>query len=450
MSLPIADAKSYLEKIDEILSGKHLLIGGLAVQQYHPTRNSKDIDLVCEFSEIAHVIDEIFPTRDYEVIDKNQDELRPSYILTDRTGNGDSVAFIGPKIQERENYEYIDWELMMEGAVPFKYQGRTFKNIVIPEIEHLCFSKLVSFINRADKAAEKGLQDLKDFVNLTNNKDFRINKFYDIIRRWEAEQHISEGIARLNKDVDLAHMEGSTIFEVFKIHFPGAETEFGKVFSRVYALNETEEFYEAVARRYDARNSDLRYRAHQGVIKIVRDEISDNRACKVVDIGCGTGKIIGSHFVHEKGVEWIGIDLSEKMLEQFQKNMSGHEAETKAIKLDVQSDELTPYIEDSDVVLICFTLTSLYDDTIVERTLEDMKPGAILVISDIHPSYTIRKPHYSFEVGGLGLISLRPRPVFPDLLEQAAARSGGDRLQSNVVESESSDPYSFFMKIVKN
>jgi hypothetical protein len=39
-------AKTILAKIDQKLTSPHLLIGGLAVQQYYLARGSKDIDLV--------------------------------------------------------------------------------------------------------------------------------------------------------------------------------------------------------------------------------------------------------------------------------------------------------------------------------------------------------------------------------------------------------------------
>ena len=50
-----AIAKEELARINGVLKEPHLLIGGLAVQQYHVTRDSKDIDLICSF-EIADEI----------------------------------------------------------------------------------------------------------------------------------------------------------------------------------------------------------------------------------------------------------------------------------------------------------------------------------------------------------------------------------------------------------
>ena len=42
-------AKRQLVSINDYLKERHLLIGGLAVQRYVPTRDSRDIDLVCTY-----------------------------------------------------------------------------------------------------------------------------------------------------------------------------------------------------------------------------------------------------------------------------------------------------------------------------------------------------------------------------------------------------------------
>ncbi|MDP4032257.1 MAG: hypothetical protein Q8P60_05280, partial [Pseudorhodobacter sp.] len=60
-----SNAKQSLLALDPVLTRIHLIIGGLAVSHYHPTRLSKDIDLVCEHWEIATAIEKLFPSNQF-------------------------------------------------------------------------------------------------------------------------------------------------------------------------------------------------------------------------------------------------------------------------------------------------------------------------------------------------------------------------------------------------
>ena len=74
-----AVAKAELERINDLLAEPHLLIGGLAVQQYYSARISKDIDLVCDFDIAQHILDTLYPSLNWKVHDKQHDEYRPSF-----------------------------------------------------------------------------------------------------------------------------------------------------------------------------------------------------------------------------------------------------------------------------------------------------------------------------------------------------------------------------------
>ncbi|MDR2408523.1 MAG: AAA family ATPase [Bacteroidales bacterium] len=175
-----ADAKEQLDRIDEILSEKHLLIGGLAVQFFHPARESKDIDLVCSHEVRTKIIDKLYPSDIWEVVDANRDEYRPNYRIKHKL-NGLVISF-GPKITEREPYKDIKWDLILkEYSIPFiKSKDETFSKIYIPQADALAYTKLISFINRQGDKCE---QDLKDFVDLTNNKRCSIDVLYNLIKR---------------------------------------------------------------------------------------------------------------------------------------------------------------------------------------------------------------------------------------------------------------------------
>jgi hypothetical protein len=68
-----AIAKDELARINDVLMEPHVLIGGLAVQQYHASRNSKDIDLVCRFETARTILEKLYPSIDWIVEDRQQD-----------------------------------------------------------------------------------------------------------------------------------------------------------------------------------------------------------------------------------------------------------------------------------------------------------------------------------------------------------------------------------------
>ena len=69
MPIDIAVAKEQLVRIDSALDSPHLLIGGLAVEQYYKGRDSKDIDLVCDFKTAKFLL-KLYPTNDWHIEDR--------------------------------------------------------------------------------------------------------------------------------------------------------------------------------------------------------------------------------------------------------------------------------------------------------------------------------------------------------------------------------------------
>ena len=146
--IPSDFAKQQLLKINELLNEPHLLIGGLAVQQYHKNRDSSDIDLVCSHSTKSLIVENLFPTKNYKHEELNDDEYRPSFIATHKI-NSNKIAFFGPKILEREPYQYLNWDNLLLNSNAFIYQKKELKNIRIPKAEELAYSKLISFLSRS-------------------------------------------------------------------------------------------------------------------------------------------------------------------------------------------------------------------------------------------------------------------------------------------------------------
>ena len=174
-------AKTTLAKIDQKLASPHLVIGGLAVQQYYHARDSKDIDLICDHKTLLHILKELFPGKEWK-IEYSGDEYRPSIAISHKFRPEEhGTVYLGPKIQQRGGYNYLEWNDLLTDARPFKFDGKELKNIVVPAAYALAYSKFISFIGRVDNNLEKGKQDLQDFAELTNCSEFSSERFYGLI-----------------------------------------------------------------------------------------------------------------------------------------------------------------------------------------------------------------------------------------------------------------------------
>ncbi|MBF0591092.1 MAG: nucleoside 2-deoxyribosyltransferase [Nitrospirae bacterium] len=212
--IDIATAKEELVKINGVLSKPHLLIGGLAVNQYYLLRSSQDIDLVCEFGEAKEIMQKLYQnTRDWEIIDLKEDEYRPSYNIKHKVH--EISIYFGPKIIEREAYENIQWDMLMKDSRPFKYKNEELKNILVPSPAGLAFTKILSFIGRKIEMSDKLEADLQDFVDLSNQKEFSIVNFDSIIRKSKAEDKIFSDFRSRNLSLNYVNIiEKSSIYAV--------------------------------------------------------------------------------------------------------------------------------------------------------------------------------------------------------------------------------------------
>ena len=445
-----SNAKQSILKLDGVLTRSHLIIGGIAVSFYHPTRISKDIDIICEHAEISNAIERLFPSNEYSSVDHNQDDLRPSYVIQSRTDN-EKIYFIGPKIEERDPYKYINWRFIQRDSVPFSYQGEACRNIVVPNLEKLTFLKLISMLNRLESKPTKGQQDLLDFVNLSNNPQFRINYFYDVLRQTNCVKYVVDRLSTLRGKADLTPLEKSTLFDVVQVLFSDPEVRDERVYDRVYGLSEAKEFYERVAYQYDQRNTELRYKAHQKTVGAIRERVEGrDREFTVVDLGCGTGKIIASSFVHSRNLRWIGVDYSDGMLAQFRQNMDESAIKFSTVRADIQAAIPQAEISSADFVLLCFVLTTTLSKSIVSDVMRAISTGSSLIISDIHPSYTTTRPYYDFAIPKGEYVALRPQPIYPDIIEKLAAENDFVRKSYDIIYNRDGVPYSFFLELTKS
>ena len=126
--LDIVIAKDQLIRINDSLSEPLVLIGGLAVNQYHPSRSSFDIDLVCTYEQSRSIAENLFPSETWSPIESNEDEYRPEFIFTHKVHY--YIVKFGPKIIEREPYDHIIWSDIAINARPFQYRQNKLDRIL--------------------------------------------------------------------------------------------------------------------------------------------------------------------------------------------------------------------------------------------------------------------------------------------------------------------------------
>ena len=212
--IPIKDAKEELVRINNVLTKPHILIGGLAVNQYDLARISTDIDLVVEFETANKIIKELYPSLEWNKIDRNDDEIRPSYEIVNRA-NSELVIKFGPKILQRQPYFFIDWNILFKGAKEFRYQNLSLKNILVPSPVYLSFTKLISYISRKKTNIAKSLIDLDDFSNLTNHDLWNTIDFYTIIANTNAYNYIKENLKFSKTEKDI--LDKSSLYQLINL-----------------------------------------------------------------------------------------------------------------------------------------------------------------------------------------------------------------------------------------
>jgi hypothetical protein len=185
-------AKEEILRLNDFIERPLLLIGGLAVQRYSPGRQSQDLDLVCELADQKRLLRNAYPLTDYDH-EENQGDLRPDFIITHRKSGRKTL--LGSKILEREPYPNLDYELLREGATPFRYDNRDAIKVLVPLPHALAYTKLLAFLARRNDP--KGGQDLQDFSDLTNHRDFSVTNFIALAERSGAEADLNKQLTSL-------------------------------------------------------------------------------------------------------------------------------------------------------------------------------------------------------------------------------------------------------------
>lgn len=243
--IDIADAKKELIRINDSLNSEHLLIGGLAVNQYVKDRISKDIDLIINFENANTLISELYPNLEWIKVEINDDEYRPSWKITNRV-NQNLVINFGPKILQRNSYDFIDWNLLKSNTQPFQYLNQKLVNILVPSCSYLSFTKIISYFQRKEKNIVKAKQDLVDFVNLTNCTLWNPIDFYTIVLQLNAFEYLEENISADLHALNI--LKNSSLFILSKL-FSKISSE-NKIQPAVTAKFSSDDIFSTITKNY--------------------------------------------------------------------------------------------------------------------------------------------------------------------------------------------------------
>jgi len=116
---------------------------------------------------------------------------------------------------------------------------------------------------------------------------------------------------------------------------------------------------------------------------------------KILDLGAGTGRnaCLMMKYLSPKG-EIVGIDISEKMISQFQKKCANF---PNAKIINARVDKSLPFRKNFDKVFISFVLHGLPQDireTIIKNVFEVLKEGGAFFILDYNEFALKEMPFY--------------------------------------------------------
>jgi ubiquinone/menaquinone biosynthesis C-methylase UbiE len=196
--------------------------------------------------------------------------------------------------------------------------------------------------------------------------------------------------------------------------------------SRVFEVSQARQFYTAIARNYDERNSANLLATQLEVITLLEKARKANPALRVLDLGGGTGQNIATHFFSDPDIRWTYVDFCPAMVEQLDSHLSGYPIYRNLQKFVSDIGEVHRCLQPGsyDVVLLSLVLSSMPRLPDIEKLATMLAPSGTLIISEINPSYTERHPYYAARARDGGLVAMRTRPVDPIRICELATAAG--------------------------
>jgi SAM-dependent methyltransferase len=195
---------------------------------------------------------------------------------------------------------------------------------------------------------------------------------------------------------------------------------------RLFSTLEAELFYSLVAPSYDIRNTGPLLSTQFVTRAKIQRARAGRQSLDVLDLGGGTGREIATHFADDPTVSWTYVDFCPAMADQFRANLVEDPVPMRVRVLveDIQRvhERLEP--ESYDVVLLSLVLTSMPRMPDLAPITRLLRPGGVLVVSDIDPLYTERNQLYSVRVADGEAVALRTTPVQPHQIAAHAIAAG--------------------------
>ena len=213
----------------------------------------------------------------------------------------------------------------------------------------------------------------------------------------------------------------------------------------VFETSNAVQFYNEIAERYDARQSDELLETQYAVIRAARRTLSGRDRATVLDLGGGTGAEIGTHFAPRDQLRWVYVDLSGSMVHLFSRNLRKAHMKTTIILGDAE-EQAEFFIEEGnrfDLVIMSWLLSSLPRSLSIEKLVPLLKADGRLIIADAHPQNLKARPLYGVSLGEKR-VALRLRSVLASHLDKMAERAGLIEAEEPVtVQGPENTHYSF-------
>jgi len=136
------------------------------------------------------------------------------------------------------------------------------------------------------------------------------------------------------------------------------------------------------------------------------------------------------------------------MLNKFESNIRNSTLKYRAYKNSIFDLPQVVLDEKYDIIIISCVLTSLPHHPKFLNIVNLLKPKGTIIIADIHPCLTQKKPFYDFEIEN-NKIALAPRTVYPlDIIKELLPLNI-EIVSVDLVENTEKEKYSFVLQFKK-
>jgi 2-polyprenyl-3-methyl-5-hydroxy-6-metoxy-1,4-benzoquinol methylase len=148
-----------------------------------------------------------------------------------------------------------------------------------------------------------------------------------------------------------------------------------------------EELFDNYAQKYD---NEVYVQGTVGECDFIEKEIGNNKAARILDIGCGTGR--HSIELASRGYNVVGIDLSESLM-----NRAKEKASEQKVRIEFQKHDARklPFRHEFDLaIMICEGAFSLMETDemnfqILQNSADALRPGGKLIFTTLNALFPL-------------------------------------------------------------